>query len=53
MISSSEMGYLIILMMKLAHIFFQNKSRMIYVSASKGETHNRKKNVNKNVKRNT
>jgi len=53
MISSSEMGYLIILMMRPAHVFFQNKSRMIYVSVGKGETHNRKKNVNKNVKRNT
>jgi len=53
MISSSEMGYLIILMMKPAHVFFQNKSRTIYVSICKGETHNRKKNVNKNVKRNT
>jgi len=53
MISSSEMGYLIILMMKPAHIFFQNKSRTIYVNICKGETHNRKKNVNKNVKRNT
>ncbi len=51
MISSSEMGYLIILMMKPAYIFFQNKSRTIYVSVGKGETHNRKKNENKNVKR--
>ena len=52
MIFSSEMGYLIILMIKPAHIFFQNKSRTIYVSVGKGETHNRKKNENKNVKRN-
>ena len=52
MISSSEMGYLIILMMIPAHAFFQNKSRTIYVSVGKGETHNRKKNENKNVKRN-
>ncbi len=53
MIFSSEVGYLIILMMKTAHKFFQNKSRKIDVSACKGETHNRKKNENKNVKRNT
>ncbi len=53
MIFSSEMGYLIILMMKPAHVFFQNKNRTIYMSVGKGETHNRKKNVNKNVKRNT
>jgi ATP-dependent RNA helicase RhlE len=42
---SSEMGYLIILMRKPAHKIFQNKSRMIYVSAGKEETHNRKKSV--------
>jgi len=35
MIFSSEMGYLIILMMKPAHVFFQNKSRMIYASVGK------------------
>jgi hypothetical protein len=51
MIFSSEMGYLIILMMKPAHIFFQNKIGRIYVSVGKGKTHNRKKNENKNVKR--
>ena len=51
MIFSSEMGYLIILMMKPVHKFFLNKSRTIYVSVGKGETHNRKKNENKNVKR--
>ncbi len=50
MIFSSEMGYLIILMMKPAHIFCQNKCKTIYVSVGDGETHNRKKNVNKNVK---
>jgi len=38
--------------MILAHAFFQNKSRTIYVSVDNGETHNRKKNMNKNVKRN-
>jgi hypothetical protein len=53
MISSSEMGYVIIFMIKPAHIFFQNKIRTIYVSVGKRETHNRKKNENKNVKRNT
>ncbi len=50
MISSSDVWYLIILMMKPAHKFFQNKSRTIYVSVGKGETHNRKKNVNKMLK---
>ncbi len=44
------MGYLIISMMKPAHKFFQNKRRMIYVSVGIGETHNRKKNVNKMLK---
>ncbi|MBY8990788.1 MAG: hypothetical protein KGD58_08550 [Candidatus Lokiarchaeota archaeon] len=53
MISSSEMGYVIILMMRPAHRFFQNKNKRIYTSVGKGETHNRKKNDNKNVKRNT
>ena len=53
MISSSEMEYLIILMMKPAHLFCQNKSRTIYVSVGKGESHNRKKKKNRNVKRNT
>ncbi len=50
MISSSEMGYLIILMMKPAHMIFQNKSKTIYMSAGKEKTLNRKKNVNNNVK---
>ena len=53
MISSSEMGYLIILMMKPAHVFFQNKRMTVYVSVGQGETHNRKKNENENVKKNT
>ena len=47
MISSSDMWYLIILMMKPAHVIFQNKSRTINVSVGKGKTHNRKKNENK------
>ena len=47
MISSSDMWYLIILMIKPAHVIFQNKSRTIAVSVGKGETHNRKKNENK------
>jgi hypothetical protein len=50
MIFSSELGYVIILMMKPAHVFFQNKKRVVYVSIGKVETHNRKKNENKNVK---
>ena len=47
MISSSDVWYLIILMMKPTHSFFQNKNRMISVSVGKGKTHNRKKNENK------
>jgi hypothetical protein len=50
MIFSSEMGYLIILMMRPVHKISLNKNRTIYVSAGKGETHNRKKKLNKNVK---
>jgi len=46
MFSSSEMGYLIILMMKFAHKFFQNKDLTIYMSVYKRETHNRKRNEN-------
>ncbi len=53
MISSSEMGYLIILKMKLTHIVIQNKSRTIHMSVDKAKTHIRKKNENKNVKTNT
>ena len=50
MISFSEMGYLIILMMKPVHVVFQTKSKMIYMNAGKEKTLNRKKNVNNNVK---
>ena len=50
MIFSSEMGYLIILMMRPVHNFFQNKRRTTHVSVGIGETHNRKKKENKNVK---
>ncbi len=53
MISFSEMGYLIILIMKPVHVFCQNKNMTIYMNVGKGETHHRKKNVNENVKRNT
>lgn len=44
------MGYLIILMMKPVHVLVQNKSRKIYMSVGKGETHNRKKKWNKMLK---
>ena len=47
MISSSDMWYLIILMMKPAQEFFQNKNGTIAVSVGIGKTHNRKKNENK------
>ncbi len=50
MISFSEMGYLIILMIKPVHVVFQTKSMMINVSAGKEKTLNRKKNVKNNVK---
>ena len=50
MIFSSEMGYLIILMIKPAHKFFQNKNRTFELSVGKGRTHNRKKIENNNVK---
>jgi len=53
MISSSEIGYLIILMEKFAYIFFQNENKKVYLSVNKEETHDRKKNVNRSVKRNT
>ncbi|KKM77997.1 hypothetical protein LCGC14_1364400 [marine sediment metagenome] len=50
MISFSEMGYLIILMTKPAHVVFQIENKMIYVSVGKEKTINGKKNVNKNDK---
>ena len=52
MISSSDMWSLIILMMKPAHVIFQNKSRTINVSVVKEKPTTERKMRTKNVKRN-
>jgi len=43
MISSSEMGYLFILMMKTAHVLFQNKNKTIKTSVDKGSPQQKEK----------